>query len=708
MIFSRPETIPQSFYSNSPVGSQSTESPLTTTPSKAKLPKKDKAGKKKLRNESISEVKNAQSVSQPPQETKPVSEQKHISADNIVWNGDVLPDHLIESTGGAVTINGNVGQGAIVKSKFNLTINGDAEEKARLYSERGAVSLKRAHDDIFILSSKSHVSLDSVGNFANIKAGDYIEVQKDIGSDCTVFSKTWVSAKKVGARTTLIGKEGISADVLSENSKALAIVGEVNARRVEDKSSVFAKSFVLINEFAAESAALHSEDYGIAVVNGRERKNKSVVDYGSNSKEKSEADNAVKSFDIYFDNQLKLINDSFSSAAADSKPNVKKEINKAAYNDKPSVTESISIPGKRIEAELYTLKDAIGKIAGLKWELNSDQNGRMYLKIKLGNTSYKNIFIEDLPNESNLTVKLYEEEFDGVRVVDNKPESLDNEEPFVSKSILIKNQGHATIIVEKTPGRENDIVITPTFNRWETGASIRWNGKYKLCRLQPGTYRLNATTINTDDWEKNPSIYTSPSAQLSASSMSTSLSTASMSGSTPGSDMKTSQQSQPSSISSCVPSLTLNTQISNSVSSSSTSSRLSSFSQSTSSYYSSPSSPTMYRGNIESKHAEPAKLPTVEKLNQILGIPGLVENVYKGAPHLGTACTIYFNRQTPTSSYESLVNGKLLAGIPGVNIDKSYFTSIVIPAAHAERFIQNYESALKEINESGKNYRMGN
>jgi hypothetical protein len=75
--FSRPETIPQSFYSNSPVGSQSTESPLTTTPSKAKLPKKDKAGKKKLRNESISEVKNAQSVS----------------------NGDVLPDHLIESTG---------------------------------------------------------------------------------------------------------------------------------------------------------------------------------------------------------------------------------------------------------------------------------------------------------------------------------------------------------------------------------------------------------------------------------------------------------------------------------------------------------------------------------------------------------------------------------------------------------------------------------
>lgn len=206
-------------------------------------------------------------------EQKLTKEQKHISPENMVWEGDVPEGHLIESTGGTLTINGNLGIGAIAKSKYGLTVNGDAKKTAMLIAQNGVITLKKAEDGVLIKSVKLFVKLENIGNNAIIEANDYIKVINNIGSDCNISTGRWVSAKVIGKRTIIRAEGDVTADIISNNTNIIAKEGAIFVKRVEEFAYIRARYDIRIEESAAKSADIESGDRGVVVEGGLFRSN---------------------------------------------------------------------------------------------------------------------------------------------------------------------------------------------------------------------------------------------------------------------------------------------------------------------------------------------------------------------------------------------------------------------------------------------------
>jgi len=234
---------------------------------------------------------------------------------------------------------------------------------------------------------------------------------------------------------------------------------------------------------------------------------------------------------------------------------------------------------------------------------------------------------------------------------------IDDGGPFLTIKIPLKGKEDTLIIIEKTPGKKNDIKTTHQAYNFYTSYSIEWDGIKEHHSIEkPGIYRLNAGNFRSN-WKSDEKI---AAEQAAASALS----------------------AQPST----------------SVSSSKVSST---FSSSTStSQYASSSSAVFKAESKQPNSTATTKPPTAKKLNDILGIPDLViavEDLEKGYT---SRILISFNPKINPSSYEHIINEKLLGGISNVtltNIGNGPLLRIPADAKIYEQFMQNIASANKPV-----------
>lgn len=235
---------------------------------------------------------------------------------------------------------------------------------------------------------------------------------------------------------------------------------------------------------------------------------------------------------------------------------------------------------------------------------------------------------------------------------------IDEGGSFLTIKVPLKNKNEAILIIDKTFAKKDDIKITHQINNFYTSVNIECNALQQYQSItQPGTYHLNASNFNSI-WKTDAELQLS----LTTSSSST--------------------------IGTTNPAVTM--------------SQTSSTFSGTSSLYSSSSS-TFFNANESKSESIPKSDPTVDELNKIFGISGLVSKVERGSYFL--FISFNFNSNVDRALYEKKIKEKLLAGISHPHIDKLKERSILqIPTDDPkiyEKFIQNFTKVLKEVSSPG-------
>ena len=380
------------------------------------------------------------------------SENKKITAEKIVWEGDVPAGYYLESTGSTVIITGNLGIGAVAKSKYSLTIGGDAEEQSTLFAENGPITLKNAKAGATIESPQLFVKLQSAGNNVTIKAGSYIKVEAEIGSHCNISaSNNYVEAKKIGAHTEVTCKKGeIFADIIGESARVIG--WRVKTIRVEEGAYVRGGlGGVIIQEYAAPSADIDTTQGG-PLLRGNMSKQANQVPLVSSSHSQNnpiEITVETKEKTALSNISFGLFNMDFSesglstSAEHDQKsvPINKKENNLAIrHKSKPFYTSTVMLPlpdgeSHKLNICFYELLKKTGTLSDVATNI---PYGKSVLDVTWG-TVKKSISLEKYYTER--TLNFYEEDFgSGTRVLTQKLTSAEEKEhkPYVMQTIPVK------------------------------------------------------------------------------------------------------------------------------------------------------------------------------------------------------------------------------------------------------------------------------
>lgn len=233
---------------------------------------------------------------------------------------------------------------------------------------------------------------------------------------------------------------------------------------------------------------------------------------------------------------------------------------------------------------------------------------------------------------------------------------IDEGGSFLTIKVPLKNKDDAILIIDKTFAKKDDIKITHQINNFYTSVEIECNALQLYQSItQPGTYHLNASNFNSiwkTDAELQLSLTPSSSPTISAPSSAVTMSQAS------------------------------------------------STSSGTSSLYSSFSS-AVFKAKESKSESIPKTDPTVDELNKVFGISGLVTKVEKGSYFL----FISFNSKVDRALYEKIINEKLLAGISHPHINKlKERSTLQIPTDDPkiyEQFIQNVAKVLREVSAPG-------
>ncbi len=368
------------------------------------------------------------------------SENKKITPEKIVWEGNVPPGYHLESTGGSVTITGNLGKGAIAKSKFGLTIGGDAEEKSNSYAENGPITLKNAKDGATIESPQLFVKLKSAGNNVTIKADTYIKVEAEIGSDCKISaSSTYVEAKKIGARTEVTCKKGeIFTDIIGEDARVIG--WRVKTKRVEERAYVRGGlGGVIIQEYAALSADIDTTQGGPLL-----RPTKPPVSSSHSQNNPIEISVGTNEKTILSNISFGLFNMDFSksglSTSAETDQKSESVSNKdntdlaTRHKSKPFSTSTVMFPLpngqlKKITVCFYESLEKTGTLSDIATNI---PYGKSVLEVTWG-TVKKSFSLEKYSADN--TLNFYEEDFgSGTRVLAPKPTLVEEKERYNTQS----------------------------------------------------------------------------------------------------------------------------------------------------------------------------------------------------------------------------------------------------------------------------------